>query len=257
MAVACTQGMLLRLDRDHRSVGLPDTVLGLPSQQAALVLGIEAAVCRKRLSRARQALAPFADTVCGVVDADAACRCDQQLRGFAVAGMGNRSTELTSDEPFVMPALEPGCRRDLAAALEAMPASRLIGLQVLGFAASGISVIALPVHGALSFDGRVVQAGIVGMLADYAGVSAAACTLAAGWMASTTGYEVHNLAPAVGTRLVAVGRAVRVGRSHAVSRAEVWAFAAEKEGGENAGKASLVAWATTTCRPFEFKPAGA
>ena len=153
-------------------------------------------------------------------------------------------------EPFVMPALEPGCRADLAAAIEAMPASRLIGLQVLGFAASGVSAIALPVRAALSFDGRVVQGGIVGMLADYAGVSAAACTLPVGWMASTTGYEVHNLAPAAGVRLVALGRALHVGRGHAVSRAEVWAFADEKD----SKKATLVAWATTTCRPFELRP---
>jgi uncharacterized protein (TIGR00369 family) len=90
-----------------------------------------------------------------------------------------------------------------------------------------------------------VQGGIVGTLADYAGVSAAAAALGEGWMAATTGFEVHNVAPAVGERLVAVGRAVSVGRSVAVSRAEVYA--------ERGDERVLVAVATTTCRPFEHR----
>jgi uncharacterized protein (TIGR00369 family) len=147
---------------------------------------------------------------------------------------------------FSLPNLESGFRADLAAGIEAMPASQLLGLKVKGFSAAGISVIELPVRRELSFDGRAVQGGIVGMLADYAGVSAAACTLPPGWMASTTGYEVHHLAPAVGNTLIAVGRAAHVGKSHAVSTVEVWVQAGDK--------ASLVAVATTTCRPFELKP---
>jgi uncharacterized protein (TIGR00369 family) len=102
----------------------------------------------------------------------------------------------------------------------------------------------MPVVPNLTFDGKVVQGGIVGTLADYAGVSAAACTLPSGWMASTTGFEVHNLAPASGDRLLAIGRALQVGKSQAVSAAEVWAL--------KGGSATLVAVATTTCRPFEF-----
>ena len=146
---------------------------------------------------------------------------------------------------LALPALEPGFRADLVAGIEAMPASQFLGLKVRGFSAAGISVIELPVRRELSFDGQTVQGGIVGMLADYAGVSAAACTLPPGWMASTTGYEVHHLAPAAGTTLIAVGRAAHVGKSHAVSTVEVWVQAS--------GKQSLVAVATTTCRPFEIR----
>ena len=123
-----------------------------------------------------------------------------------------------------------------------MPASRLVGLRVLGFAPGGRSVLELLITPQVTFDGRRVQGGIVGMLADYAGVSAASVALAPGWAASTTGFEVHHLSPAQGERLVAVGEAVQVGKTHAVSTVRVWALSGEQ--------ATLVAVATTTCRPF-------
>ncbi len=146
---------------------------------------------------------------------------------------------------FTAPTLTPGFRDDLVQGIQNMPASKLLGLKVRGFALPGISQIELPITSPLTFDGQIVQGGIVGMLADYAGVSAAACTLPAGWMASTTGYEVHNIAPATGVRLIALGHAVHVGKSHAVSRAEVWA--------QTESAYTLVCVATTTCKPFELK----
>jgi uncharacterized protein (TIGR00369 family) len=127
-----------------------------------------------------------------------------------------------------------------------MPASQLIGLKVIGFAADGVSLLELPMRTELTFDGHVAQGGIVGMLADYAGVSAANCTLPLGSMASTTGYEVHNLAPAMGDALIAIGRLIRMGKTNAVSVAEVWARRGHAH--------TLVAWATTTCKPFVVKP---
>ena len=147
---------------------------------------------------------------------------------------------------FLLPTIEAGFRQDVAVAIEAMPASKLIGLKVRGFSAGGTSLLELPMRTELTFDGRVAQGGIVGMLADYAGVSAANCTLPVGWMASTTGYEVHNLAPAIGDVLVAIGKLIQMGKTSAVSSAEVWA--------RRDGTHTLVAWATTTCRPFEIKP---
>jgi acyl-coenzyme A thioesterase PaaI-like protein len=150
---------------------------------------------------------------------------------------------------FHPPTLQDGLRPDLAAAIEAMPASRLIGLKVRGFAPGGISVLELPVVPALTFDGRAVQAGVIGMLADYAGVSAASSALPPGWASSTTGFEVHNVAPATGERLVAVGEAAHVGRSQAVSTARVWAMTGDQ--------AVLVAVATTTSRLFDAAGAAA
>jgi uncharacterized protein (TIGR00369 family) len=144
-----------------------------------------------------------------------------------------------------LPQVDPTLRADLRAGIESMPVCQWLGgVKVIGFLPQGISRIELPVRPALTFEGTVVQAGIVGMLADFAGVSAAASTLPAGWMASTTGFEVHNVAPATGERLVAIGYAQHVGKSLAVSRAEVYAITGEA--------ATLVCLATTTCKPFEF-----
>ncbi len=146
-----------------------------------------------------------------------------------------------------LPLFDPDFRADLKAGIHSMPASKWLGLEVQGFSPEGRSRIELPIRVELSFDGRILQGGIVGVLADYAGVSAATCTLAEGWAASTIGFEVHNVAPAKGERLIAIGQASHVGKSHAVSRAEVYAV--------QGGLVTLVCIATTTCRPFEVKRA--
>ncbi|MFB9990791.1 PaaI family thioesterase [Deinococcus oregonensis] len=142
--------------------------------------------------------------------------------------------------PFVLPAVDALHRPDLRAAILSMPVARTLGLRVVGFT-SGVSVIELDVRPEVTFDGRTVQGGIVGTLADFAGVSAATATLPPGGAASTTGFEVHHLSPAQGERLVAVGRAAFVGKSHAVSRVEVHALQERRE-------SILVAIGTTTCR---------
>jgi RNA polymerase sigma factor (sigma-70 family) len=79
VAIGCTQGMLLALDRDQRLAFLLDVVFGLGSDQAAEVVGITAAAFRKRLSRARERLAGFMQGGCGLIDSGHACRCDRQL----------------------------------------------------------------------------------------------------------------------------------------------------------------------------------
>lgn len=79
VAIGCTQGMLLALDRDQRLAFLLDVVFGLGSEQAGEVIGITAAAFRKRLSRARERLAGFMQGTCGLVDDDRPCRCDRQL----------------------------------------------------------------------------------------------------------------------------------------------------------------------------------
>jgi uncharacterized protein (TIGR00369 family) len=137
-------------------------------------------------------------------------------------------------------------RPDLISAIEAMPAAVLLGIVVRGFDAAGRSVIEMPVKSSLTFDGRVVQGGIVGVLADFAGVSAAACALPEGWLASTTSFEVSNIAPAVGTLLIAVGCAVKASQHTGVSKVDVYA------GGPEGQPLTLVCVAKTTCRPFQI-----
>lgn len=120
-----------------------------------------------------------------------------------------------------------------------MPCSGLLQLRVVGLG-PGASAIEMPVLVEITVDGRVVQGGIVGTLADYAAVSAAAAAAPAEWKASTTSFQVYNLAPATGDRLVGIGRVIRRGRSQAVAAADVYAVAGED--------AKLVGTALATCR---------
>ena len=138
-----------------------------------------------------------------------------------------------------IPALIDRHRSDLATAIAGMPCSQLLGLSVLGFG-DGVSAIELPIRTDLTFDGQTVQGGIVGTLADFAAVSAATTASPVGWVSSTTAFQVYNLAPARGERLVGIGRIVKGGRSQAVAAADVYAVIEEK--------ADLVATALASCK---------
>jgi len=139
---------------------------------------------------------------------------------------------------------------ELAAAvadfLMAMPVVHLLGLRVLA-CTPGETRLELPVRHDLTFDGHTVKGGIVGALADFAGASAAATVLPAGWVVMTTGFEVHNLAPARGEHLLGIGTVIKPGRSLAVSRADVFAVAGEER--------RLCATALVTTRGVERAPA--
>ena len=56
-----------------------DTVFGLPSKDAADVLGVTPETFRQRLSRTRARLDTFTQRTCGLVAPEAACTCDKQL----------------------------------------------------------------------------------------------------------------------------------------------------------------------------------
>ncbi len=112
MAITCTQGMLMRLDREQRLVYLLDAVFGLESHDAAQVMDITAAAFRKRLSRARQALDGFSQATCGVVNLAAPCHCEKQvhtLHRLAQLGKPQRPPGLR---------LEPAERAEAAQALD-------------------------------------------------------------------------------------------------------------------------------------------
>jgi DNA-directed RNA polymerase specialized sigma24 family protein len=78
-ALACTQAMLMTLDREHRLVFVLALLFGLPSKKGAAVTGLSDAAYRQRLSSARARLDAFAQRTCGLANADAACRCEKQL----------------------------------------------------------------------------------------------------------------------------------------------------------------------------------
>jgi RNA polymerase sigma factor (sigma-70 family) len=78
--IGCTHGMLLCLDRDDRIAYVLGDVFGMRSEDAAEVLGVTPAAFRKRLSRARERLREFMRGHCGLISADAACRCQRRVR---------------------------------------------------------------------------------------------------------------------------------------------------------------------------------
>src|SRR5712691_9233818 len=81
--IGCTLGMLLCLDREHRLAYIVGEILELDHNEGAVFLGISRSAFRQRLSRARKAIVTFTARVCGIVNADNACRCASRLP-FAV-----------------------------------------------------------------------------------------------------------------------------------------------------------------------------
>ena len=79
VALGCTQNMLMALDREQRLIYVLDMVFGLPSKDAADVLGISPEAYRQRLGRARGKLEAFTGSTCGLVNPDADCTCERQL----------------------------------------------------------------------------------------------------------------------------------------------------------------------------------
>ncbi|WP_416897188.1 MAG: PaaI family thioesterase [Minwuia sp.] len=123
-------------------------------------------------------------------------------------------------------AYDIGYRPGIAAGIHAMPSSQHLGIRCIGFA-DGRSAVEMPIRPEITFDGRIVQGAVVGVLADYAAVSAATASCPEGWFGSTTGYNVHNIAPADGERLVALGQICGRSRSAASTRADVYAVSGD------------------------------
>ena len=107
--------------------------------------------------------------------------------------------------------------------LLSMPVAKFFGLKAVEFGL-GKSVIELPFKMEFTYDGKIIQGGIVGALADFAGASAAMTLLPVGWVVMTTGFEVHNVAPALAETLLGVGEVIKPGKNLAVSRADVFAI---------------------------------
>ena len=142
------------------------------------------------------------------------------------------------------PPVDEGYRPDLVFGIQNMPAARLLRIRVLGFSRAGAALLCMPVHPDLPFDGTSVQGGLVGTLADFAGVSASAAAMGDHWYATTLGFEVHNVAPARGQWLLAHGQSINARKSHAVAQSHVCAI--------DGDTAQLSAFATTTCKPFQL-----
>lgn len=97
--------------------------------------------------------------------------------------------------------------------LESMPIFAMFGARLVQFAAE-TSELEMPWRRDLTYDGTAIPATVTGALIDFAGGSAAATLLPQGWGIMTTGFEVHNIAPATGQRMVALGETPAHGQTH-------------------------------------------
>jgi RNA polymerase sigma factor (sigma-70 family) len=85
--LACTQAVMLSLDRDQRLSFILAEVFDLSSEEAAAVLEVEPAAHRKRLSRARERIQTWMSARCGLANGNNPCRCTRQIpvaAGFGV-----------------------------------------------------------------------------------------------------------------------------------------------------------------------------
>lgn len=105
--------------------------------------------------------------------------------------------------------------------VESMPSTSHLGIEILELG-GGRARLRMHNRPELTFNGAVVQGGIVATLADYAAVAACGTLLDEGWLMATTGAETHNLAAADGSMLIAVAEVIKPGRRLAVARADVF-----------------------------------
>jgi RNA polymerase sigma factor (sigma-70 family) len=77
--LACTQAIVLSLERDQRVAWILADIFELSSVEAAAVLEIEPAAYRKRLSRARERLEQWMRARCGLTNGANPCRCTRQI----------------------------------------------------------------------------------------------------------------------------------------------------------------------------------
>jgi uncharacterized protein (TIGR00369 family) len=113
--------------------------------------------------------------------------------------------------------------------------------------AEGEVDIELPWSDAIQQQHGFVHAGALATIADSACGYACLTRMPAGSAVLSVEFKINLLAPAVGTRFVARGRAVRVGRTIGVATAEVVALAV----GAGEGPESVVALMQATMMRVE------
>jgi len=102
MRSACTQALLMALDRAHRIVFVLAVVMEVSSREGAQILDISPDAFRKRLSRSRRRVTDYLRTNCGLFDEDNPCSC-------AVLAAGRvRQGWLNPNLPLFVSEAEPG-----------------------------------------------------------------------------------------------------------------------------------------------------
>jgi len=77
--VGCTLALLTCLSRPLRAAYILGEIFELTDAEAADALGMEAPAFRQRLRRGRAQVTSFLESKCGIVSAEAQCRCDRRV----------------------------------------------------------------------------------------------------------------------------------------------------------------------------------
>lgn len=97
--LACTEAMVLSLNRDLRIAWILAEVFELSADEGGSVLEIAPAAFRKRASRARERLADWMKGKCGLANDANACRCRRQVPVAMGAGVVARDDLQYADHP--------------------------------------------------------------------------------------------------------------------------------------------------------------
>lgn len=92
--VGCTLALLTCLSRPVRAAYILGEILEMSDREAAFALGLEPAAFRQRLRRGRALVGEFVQLHCGIVTAEAACRCDRRVRQAVRLGRAGRPDEI-------------------------------------------------------------------------------------------------------------------------------------------------------------------
>jgi len=125
-------------------------------------------------------------------------------------------------------AANPDFERRVRDSFARQAAMALIGARLTEVVA-GRCTIELPVRADLTQQHGFVHGGIVGMIGDSAGGYAAFSLMPADASVLTVEYKINRLAPARGDELIAVGEALKPGRTLSIVRADVYGVAAGKQ----------------------------
>jgi uncharacterized protein (TIGR00369 family) len=141
---------------------------------------------------------------------------------------------MTSASTLTAP--NPEFEQVVKAAVLSMPAAKHLGFD-FGAMAPGEAEIIQPYRPELTEHNGFFQGGVLGMLADFAGGSAAGTLLPSGWVNMTIDYTVKILAPAKGDKIIARGRVVKPSATITVAAAEVFSL---RDGSEHLCVTALV-----------------
>lgn len=122
--IACTQAMLMCLDREHRIAYLLGEILDVAGDDAASCLEIPDATFRKRLSRARKRVTEFTAAHCGLVSPAAQCRCEGRIAPALAEGRIDPNALLFAQHPTAPASADEA--RSVVDAIEALADGRAL-----------------------------------------------------------------------------------------------------------------------------------